>query len=191
MKNHKNKFMILMALLLAISLTSCKQETKDKMESAGEAVVEDAKDAAEKVGEAAEKAGEAVGDAAEKTGEAVKDAAEAVSDEIKKVRVQFDSGASNKTVESSISGRETVDYVLSVKEGQYMNISMATQHGATYFNIMEPGEEYVAIYNGSTSGNQFEGTAAKSGDYTIRVYMMRSAGRRGEKADYRLEMIVN
>jgi len=183
-------FTPLVALLLAVSLNSCKQETKDKMESAGEAVVEDAKDAAEKVGEAAEKAGEAVGDAAEKTGEAVKDAADAVSDEIKKVRVQFDSGASSKTVESSITGRETVDYLLNVKEGQPMNISMATQNTSAYFNIMEPGEENEAIYNGSINGNQFEGTAAKSGDYTIRVYMMRSAARRGEKADYRLEMIV-
>ena len=106
------------------------------------------------------------------------------------MRVQFDSGASSKTVESSITGYETVDYMLNVKQGQSMNISMATGHGATYFNLMEPGEQYEAIYNGSISGNQFEGTAAKSGDYTIRVYMMRSAARRNEKADYRLEMIV-
>lgn len=197
----RNNYLIPMALLLAISLTSCKQDTKDKINQAQEAVVEETKEAAktvgdaaekagEAVGEAAEKAGEAVGDAAEKAGEAVGDAAEAVKDEIKKVRIQFDSGANSKTIESSISGRETVDYVLNAQEGQYMNISMATQHGATYFNVMEPGEAYVAIYNGSTSGNQFEGTAAKSGDYTIRVYMMRSAARRGETADYRLEMIV-
>ncbi|MDM9632039.1 hypothetical protein [Robiginitalea aurantiaca] len=186
----RNDYLIPMALLLAISLTSCKQDTKDKINQAQEAVVEETKEAAKTVGDAAEKAGEAVGEAAEKAGEAVGDAAEAVKDEIKKVRIQFDSGANSKTIESSISGRETVDYVLNGQEGQYMNISMATQHGATYFNVMEPGEAYVAIYNGSTSGNQFEGTAAKSGDYTIRVYMMRSAARRGETADYRLEMIV-
>jgi hypothetical protein len=180
--------------MLAFSFNSCKQETKDKIKEAQEAVVEDAGDAAESVGEAAEKTGEAVKDAAEDAGEAVKEAAEdvkkAVNDEIKKVRVQFDSGANSKTVEGSITGREGVDYKLNVKEGQLMNISMATQHGATYFNIMEPGEEYEAIYNASINGNQFEGTAGKSGDYTIRVYMMRSAARRGETADYRLEMIV-
>jgi hypothetical protein len=172
-----------MALLLAFSLNSCKQETKDKLKEAEEAVVEDARDAAESVGEAAEKTGEAMKDAAEEV-------KEAVSDEIKKVRVQFDSGANSKTVEGSITGREGVDYTLNVKKGQPMNISMATQNTSAYFNIMEPGEEYEAIYNGSINGNQFEGTAAKNGDYTIRVYMMRSAARRGEKADYRLEMIV-
>ena len=183
MKIVLKSLLLLMALSMGISLSSCKQETKDKMKAAEEAVVDEAKEAAETVGEAAKEAGEAVKEAAE-------DAAEAISDEIKKVRVQFDSGASSKTVESSITGYETVDYMLNVKEGQLMNISMATQHGATYFNIMEPGEEYVAIFNGSNSGNQFEGPAAKSGDYTIRVYMMRSAARSGESADYRLEMIV-
>ena len=176
-------FTPLLALFLAFSLNSCKQETKDKLKAAEEAVVEETKEAAEKVGEAAESTGNAVKEAAE-------DVADAVEDGIEKVRVQFDSGATSKTVESSITGRETVDYILNVKEGQPLNISMATQHNATYFNIMEPGEEYEGIYNGSINGNQFEGTAAKSGDYTIRVYMMRSAARRGETAEYRLEMIV-
>ena len=185
---------MLMALFLNLTVNSCKESTKEKIKEAEEAVVEDTKEAAKKVGEAAENAGDAVQEGAEDAARAIKegaeDAAHAISDEIKKVRVQFDSGATSKTVESSITGDETVDYLINVQKGQLMNISMATQHGATYFNIMEPGEQYEAIYNGSISGNQFEGTTAKSGDYTVRVYMMRSAARRGETADYRLEMIV-
>ena len=183
MKNIFKSLLLLTVLAFSVSLTSCKEGTKEKIKEAEEAVVEDTKEAAKSVGEAAEKAGDAVADAA-------KDAADAVGDEIKKVRVQFDSGASSKTVEGSITGRETVDYMLNVKEGQFMNISMATQNSSAYFNIMEPGEEYEAVYNGSINGNQYEGTAAKSGDYTIRVYMMRNAARRGETAEYRLEMIV-
>ncbi|WP_424119422.1 hypothetical protein [Robiginitalea sp.] len=183
MKMSIKYFTPLVALLLAVSLNSCKQETKDKLKDAEEAVVEETKQAAEKVGEAAESAGDAVKEAAG-------DVADAVEDGIEKVRVKFEAGTSSKTVESSITGRETVDYLLNVKKGQPMNISMATQNTSAYFNIMEPGEQNEAIYNGSINGNQFEGTAAESGDYTIRVYMMRSAARRGEKADYRLEMIV-
>jgi hypothetical protein len=72
-----------------------------------------------------------------------------------------------------------------------MNISMATNNGANYFNIMEPGETEVAIFDGSTRSNQYEGTLSKSGDYKIRVYMMRSAARRNEVANYRLEMIIS
>ena len=187
--------------ILIVNGVACKQETKDKMKEAGEAVVEEVEAAAETAGDAASQAAEEVGKAADEAvdgvkeaakdvGEAVKDAGDAVSDEIKKVRIKFDPGTTSKTIEGSITGYGGVDYLLNVREGQYMNISMATRHGATYFNIMEPGEQYEAIYNGSIGGNQFESTAAKSGDYTIRVYMMRSAARRNETADFRLEMIV-
>jgi len=106
-------------------------------------------------------------------------------------RVSFRPGTSSATIESRITGYESVDYLLNVRAGQYMNVSMATDNSSNYFNILEPGEEYEAIFVGSTSGNQFEGTTAKSGDYTIRVYLMRNAARRGERADYRLEMIVS
>lgn len=105
-------------------------------------------------------------------------------------RLSFAPGANSATVEGTIIGYETIDYLLNVKAGQPMNISLATKNTATYFNLLEPGETEVAVFNGSMGDNMFEGTAAKSGDYRIRVYMMRSAARRNEKADYRLEAIV-
>ncbi len=104
-------------------------------------------------------------------------------------RVAFKKGTSSATVEGSISGRETLDYLLNVGKGQQMNISMASENSGIYFNIMEPGELYEAIYNGSVNGNQFEGTTDKSGDYRIRVYLMKGA--QNSSADYRLEMIVD
>jgi hypothetical protein len=111
--------------------------------------------------------------------------------QIRTERVSFERGATGATVEGTIKGYETVDYALNARKGQYANVSMATRHGATYFNIIPPGETDVAIFVGSTSGNQYEGTLPASGDYTIRVYMMRSAARRNETADYRLEMIID
>lgn len=120
-------------------------------------------------------------------------AAEAAAeiDGIENRRVSFAAGSNSATVEDSITGYEGVDYLLNVREGQLLNISMATPHTATYFNVLEPGETDVATFIGSTSGKQFEGVAAASGDYRIRVYMMRSAARRDETAEYRLEMIVD
>ena len=76
-------------------------------------------------------------------------------------------------------------------KGQAANISLATRNTATYFNILAPGETEVAFFNGSVNGNQFEGTLPATGDYRIRVYMMRSAARRNETANHRLEMIVS
>ena len=111
-------------------------------------------------------------------------------DEIRSERVQFERGATSATVEASIQGYETVDYVLGAREGQNANVSMATDNGANYFNILAPGETEVAFFVGSTSGNQYEGTLPATGDYKIRVYMMRSAARRNEIANYRLEVII-
>ena len=111
-------------------------------------------------------------------------------DDIKTEQVKFKPGSTSAVIEGRIKGYQTVDYVLNVKDGQYMNVSMSTKNGANYFNILEPGETDVAIFVGSSNGNQFEGVTKKSGDYKIRVYLMRSAARRNEVAKYRLEMIV-
>lgn len=106
-------------------------------------------------------------------------------------RVQFPSGSTSATVEDRIVGYDSVDYVLGAQAGQTMNVSMATDNGANYFNILPPGSNDEAIFVGSTSGNQYEGTLPASGDYKVRVYLMRSAARRDEAANYRLEMIIS
>jgi hypothetical protein len=117
-------------------------------------------------------------------------AAQAQGD-IRTERVHFAKGATSAVVEGKIKGYQTVDYVLGASKGQSMNVSMATKNTATYFNILAPGESEVAFFNGSTAENQYEGVLPATGDYKIRVYMMRSAARRNETANYRLEMIVS
>ncbi|KDM89876.1 hypothetical protein [Photobacterium galatheae] len=115
----------------------------------------------------------------------------AAADDIRTEQVQFNKGTSGTVVEDTIKGYEVVDYVLNAREGQHMNVSMATKNTATYFNIMAPGENEAAMFNGSVNGNQFEGKLPANGDYKVRVYMMRSAARRNEVADYRLEIIID
>jgi len=109
----------------------------------------------------------------------------------KSQRVQFKPGATSATITGTIKGYQDIDYVVGAKQGQSMNVTVATKHGATYFNILAPGETNVAFFNGSMSENQYEGTLPASGDYRIRVYMMRSAARRNEVANYRLEIIIS
>jgi hypothetical protein len=118
-------------------------------------------------------------------------AAPAIADDIRTERVHFARGANSATVEGTIKGYESADYVLGARKGQSMNVSMATNNGANYFNILAPGENEVAMFNGSVSENQYEGVLPESGDYKIRVYLMRNAARRNEVAKYRLEMVVS
>ena len=106
-------------------------------------------------------------------------------------QVHFRPGAHAATVEGRIRGDHTIDYVLRARAGQHANISMASRNGSAYFNVIAPGETDVAFFNGSTSDNQYEGTLPKDGEYKIRVYLMRSAARRNETANFRLEMHID
>lgn len=117
--------------------------------------------------------------------------APAWADDIRSERVQFHKGANSANVQGTVTGYETVDYLLGARKGQSMNVSMATDNSANYFNIIAPGKSDEAMFIGSTSGNQYEGSLPASGDYKLRVYLMRSAARRDEVAKYRLEMIID
>ena len=106
-------------------------------------------------------------------------------------RLTFAPGTSSTRIEGEITGDETIDYLLDVRAGQSLNISMASPNSAAYFNVLEPGETEVAVFNGSMGENMFEGVAAQSGTYRIRVYLYRSAARRGETAAYTLEVAAD
>ncbi len=84
-------------------------------------------------------------------------------DDIRTERVQFKPGASSAAIEGKIKGYEVVDYVLGASKGQQMTVSMATDNLSSYFNILPPGEGDVAMFVGSTSGNQFEGKLPQDG----------------------------
>jgi hypothetical protein len=100
--------------------------------------------------------------------------------------MQFAKGTSAATVTDSLKGDKTIDYTLRAKAGQTITVTLRTSNGANYFNVLPPGSNDVAFFVGSTSGNEFTGVLPTDGEYKIRVYLMRSAARRNEKADYTL-----
>jgi hypothetical protein len=110
----------------------------------------------------------------------------AIASDIQTRQIKFAPGASSATVKSSMTGRQTVDYKLRARAGQTMSVALKTSNDANYFNVLPPGSKDVAIFIGSTSGNEWTGKLEADGEYTVRVYLMRSAGRRDEKADYTL-----
>ena len=111
-------------------------------------------------------------------------------DQPRSERIQFKKGASSAIVEGRIKGYQLVDHLFSARQGQPANISLATQHTGTYFNILAPGQTEDAFFDGSTSQNQFEGVLPQDGTYRVRVYMVRAAARRNETASYRLEVAI-
>jgi hypothetical protein len=100
-------------------------------------------------------------------------------------RISFAPGSSSATLKGSITGDKTVDYKLGAKAGQTMSVKLKTGNLSNYFNVLPPGSE-TALFVGSTSGNEWTGSLPTDGDYTIRVYLMRNAARRNERANYAL-----
>lgn len=105
-------------------------------------------------------------------------------------RVQFARGASSTLVRGSIKGYQIVDYVLSARAGQTMTASLNSANRSAYFNVLPPGSRDVAIFTGPSDGNRFVGSLPSTGDYRLRVYLMRNAARRGERADFGLSVAV-
>jgi hypothetical protein len=104
--------------------------------------------------------------------------------------LHFAKGASSATVKGSLKGSKTIDYRLRARAGQTMTVSLKTSNAANYFNVLPPGSKDVAVFVGSTSGNDWTGQLEADGEYTVRVYLMRSAARRNETANYTLTVSV-
>ena len=110
--------------------------------------------------------------------------------EIRTQRIPLAKGAGSARVQGRINGYEAVDYLFGARKGQVANMSLGIRHSATYFHRLAPGRTEVVFFNGSTIENPFEGALPESSDDRIRVYMLRSAARRNEVADYGLEFII-
>lgn len=101
--------------------------------------------------------------------------------------IVFTRGKTQTTVVGTIKGDADRDYLVSAKAGQTLSVSLVTSNSSAYFNILPPGSD-EAIFIGSISGADFSGPLPKTGDYRIRVYLMRSAARRKEGASFTLKI---
>lgn len=121
---------------------------------------------------------------------AVASVAANAADAIQSKPLQFAKGTTSATVKGTLKGDQTIDYKLRARAGQTMHVFLTTSNGANYFNVLPPGSQDVAIFVGSSDGNDWRGTLPSDGEYAIRVYLMRSAARRNEVANYTLSVSI-
>lgn len=93
------------------------------------------------------------------------------------------------TVKERLRGREFVDYLLPGLAGQTLSISLTPSNRQNYFNLNPPDSE-TSMFVGSTSGNSFKRLLPADGVYTVRVYLMRAAARRGETSRFVMNVKV-
>jgi hypothetical protein len=110
--------------------------------------------------------------------------------QVQQKTVQFKKGETGATIKGSLKGDQIVDYTLRASAGQVMMVKFKPSNASAYFNVLPPGSE-EAIHIGSTAGNEFAADLPASGEYRIRVYLMRNAARRNESVTYTLEVAVS
>lgn len=91
------------------------------------------------------------------------------------------------SLKGKIKGEQTVRYVLRVPTPGAYTVALKTGNTSAYVNITQAGKD-EALHVGSMAGNSFKGHLAQAGEYTLTVYLMRSAARRGATARYTLQV---
>ncbi|WP_170382022.1 hypothetical protein [Ruegeria atlantica] len=108
--------------------------------------------------------------------------------------VKFDAGNFGTMVSGTITGNEYFDYKLDAQAGQEMfadlKVSDTNGNGVVYFNILPPGSDGEAIYNGSINGNTARIDLPEDGDYTIRVYLMGNDRDTDKTVGYNLDLSI-
>ena len=102
-------------------------------------------------------------------------------------RVRFQTGHLSATLKGRILGFDTKDYVVGAKAGQAMAVRLSSSNPSTYFVI-------YSINGRATDMNEtteWSENLSESGDYVIRVFMMRSAARRkGAASNFTLSISI-
>jgi hypothetical protein len=117
------------------------------------------------------------------------------ADEIRNVDVRFTAGTSQAALTDAIVGYNSVLYRVGAEAGQTMRVTLSASNGATYFNVYAPGrgpgDEALATGQNTQPLNDWTGILPASGEYTVSVYMMRSAARRNERSDFTIDIAVD
>ncbi len=94
------------------------------------------------------------------------------------------------TASGRIVGRQSTAYVLPIRKGQRLSVTMDTPSDSAYFNIQDVKDQSgAAVFAGETTNSRTATvTATEDGTYLIRPYLNRAVARRGESSNYLLKI---
>ena len=104
-------------------------------------------------------------------------------------RVRFARGATSAELRGEVRGYDFVDYLVGARAGQRLSLSLARTSGHAFFLVRAPGSD-DNLFDGSSAGDRFETVLPGTGDYRVRVLMMRAFARRNERSAYRLRVAI-
>lgn len=104
-------------------------------------------------------------------------------------RVRFPRGSMGTILHGRVQGYGVMDYLVGARAGQQMTVTLRSDNESNYFNVTAPGAR-EALFHGDMDGGDARFTTPRNGDYVVRVYLMRNAARRGEVANFTLEISI-
>ena len=105
-----------------------------------------------------------------------------------KQSVRFAPGSAAATVRGSIRGDAYRDYVVAASAGQTLNVRLRSPNSFSVFTVFLPNGDNL---DGAAQVDQFTGELPMSGNYVVRVGMMRAeARRRGSVSNYSLTISI-
>ncbi|MBS1914215.1 MAG: g-type lysozyme inhibitor [Bacteroidetes bacterium] len=102
-------------------------------------------------------------------------------------RIRFTRGATAGVVKGSIKGFAYKDYVIGAKAGQQMSITVSSSNDYAVFVVTSINGQA----NDMSETTEWNQTLSQSGDYVVRVLMMRAnARRKGARTNYTLTVAI-
>ena len=103
-------------------------------------------------------------------------------------RVRFPAGTHGTSKAGTVRGYAYRDYVVGASAGQTINLHLTATESATVFSVFLPNGNDL---DAAIESDDFSGELPKSGDYVVRVMMMRSAARRkGSVSNFTLKISI-
>jgi len=95
-------------------------------------------------------------------------------------RISFAPGASSATVSGSVQGYQTRDYVLNARRNQRMAVNLRSNSSFMQFSVISPQGQTLYV------GTNWTGVLPTSGDYLLRVGLVRAEARRNGAGGFKL-----
>jgi hypothetical protein len=105
-----------------------------------------------------------------------------------KQRVSFARGTSSATLKGTVKGYAYKDYVVRASAGQQISIELDGPGNVPVFTVFLPNGDN--LQSGATQVNSYTDELPETGDYVVRVGLMRAFARRGASGSYTLNISI-
>ena len=111
-----------------------------------------------------------------------------IAAQVPKERVRFAHGKSAATLKGTVRGYGARDYIIHASAGQTLDVKVRGTNQLTVFTVLMPNGHNL---EGAAEMDEFNGELPATGDYVVRVDMIRAAARRkGAITRYTLKISI-